>query len=134
MVSNLSRAQMDYKCLKCDIANARKYVRPTSTLLSPGKERVHSKKSPSSFGLKMYSDALNRLKKKWLKTALTRQYAYFIFFTLKVWLVKSRNILFHYVSVSILCISFCLCSIRTFKLPMHFIYSSQKLFSDYKKI
>ena len=55
---------MDYKCLKCDIANARKFVRPTSTLLSPGKERVHSKKSPSSFGLKMYSDALNRLIKK----------------------------------------------------------------------
>lgn len=55
---------MDYTCLKCDIANARKFVRPTSTLLSPGKERVHSKNSPSSFGLKMYSDALNRLIKK----------------------------------------------------------------------
>lgn len=58
---------MDHKCLKCDIANARKFVRPTSTLLSPGKERVHSKKSPSSFGLKMYSDALNRLIKKMTK-------------------------------------------------------------------
>lgn len=54
---------MDYKCLKCDIANAKKFVRPTSTLLSPGKKRVHSKKSPSSFGLKMYSDALNPYKK-----------------------------------------------------------------------